>query len=57
MHEIVDQVKHIDRSGSVVIEFFLCEKDYNTEYIQPVMKPELFAVTCWYLWWQRRKIV
>jgi hypothetical protein len=37
MHEIVYQVKHIDRSGSFVIEFFICEKDYNTEYIQPVM--------------------
>lgn len=47
----------VDRAGSAVIEFFLCDKSFQRPFMEPVQIPELLATACWFIWWQRRQLV
>jgi hypothetical protein len=44
-----------DRSGSAVLEYILCLPDNTPSGFEVVQLKELVAVTCWYLWWLRRR--
>jgi ribonuclease HI len=44
-----------DRSGSAVLEHILCLPDNTPSGFAVVQFKELVAVTCWYLWWLRRR--
>jgi hypothetical protein len=44
-----------DRSGSAVLEYILCLPDNTPSGFEVVQLKELVAVTCWFLWWLRRR--
>jgi hypothetical protein len=44
-----------DRAGSAVLEYILCLPDNIPSGFEVVKLKELVAVTCWYLWWLRRR--
>jgi hypothetical protein len=44
-----------DRSGSVVLEHIFRLPDYLPSGFSVVELKELVVVTCWYLWWIRRR--
>jgi hypothetical protein len=52
--ELIMQTVHIGRSGSVVLEELLRRHDNTIEGISIGLK-EIISVTCWYLWWIRRR--
>jgi hypothetical protein len=47
----------VDRSGSVVLEYIICCQDRKSPVSEHVSLQELIAVSCWYIWWQRRELV
>lgn len=58
MQEVIDKAIQIDRAGSKIIEFLLCdENSLQYSYMEPVNQPEIVSVACWYLWWQQCQIM
>jgi hypothetical protein len=53
----IEHAMKVDRSGLVVLEFILCSQDKRSSISEHVSMQELIAVSCWYIWWQRRQMV
>jgi hypothetical protein len=54
---LISEACEIDRAGHAVLESLLCsERVFNSILGQSIIA-ENFAVTCWYLWWERRQAV
>lgn len=47
----------MDRAGSAVLEDLLAGDQAAKVYMTPVNFGELFAVACWYIWWERRQLL
>jgi hypothetical protein len=45
------------RSGSTILEDLLCRENLKSPILGNLKLKETITFTCWYLWWQRRKIV
>ena len=56
LQNIIDNVHLIGKSGADIIECLLCDLVDKIQYMDVVQVPEIFAVTCWYVWWQHRLI-
>jgi ribonuclease HI len=52
---LVDEVLQIDRSGSVILELLFRGQDLMMPGFSSLGLKEVVAVTCWYLWWIRRR--
>ena len=55
--EAIDGVLPLDRSGSVVLEEILRNKDPTIASLGTTGFKEVIAVGSWYIWWQRREAV
>jgi hypothetical protein len=53
----IEESRTIDRAGSGVSEYILRQDDKKVPLIPELNMKELVAVACWYIWWERRKIV
>jgi hypothetical protein len=53
----IEESRTIDRAGSGVFEYILRQDDKKVPLIPELNMKELVAVACWYIWWERRKIV
>lgn len=53
----IEKAVLVDRSGTSIMDFLLCDQSSQNPYMEPVQFSEVVATTCWYLWWQRRCIV
>jgi ribonuclease HI len=50
----VDDAILADRAGSAILEHILCKEEQNFQNFDLGLK-EVMMVTCWYLWWLRRR--
>jgi ribonuclease HI len=57
LSEVIDSALSVDRSGSRVLEYLLCEPDKKSPVLGMLGLKESIAVACWYIWWQRRELV
>jgi ribonuclease HI len=55
LDSIINEVVGEDRSGSVVLEILLRQPASSMPNMPQIRVQELIGVTCWYLWWLRRK--
>jgi hypothetical protein len=55
LSSIIANALAADRAGSAVLEYILCLPDNIPSGFEVVQLKELVAVTCWYLWWLRRR--
>jgi hypothetical protein len=55
LHEIIEDSIQVDRSGSAVLEHLLQREDRSIPGYDYINLHELVFVTCWYLWWIRRR--
>jgi hypothetical protein len=46
-----------EMSGSTIMEDLLCRSNQRMPILGKLKRTEIIAVSCWYLWWQRREIV
>jgi hypothetical protein len=47
----------MDHVGHAVLEYLLCTEQSKTSTLGQLVTAETYATTCWFLWWDRRKIV
>jgi ribonuclease HI len=52
---VVDEVLQLDNSGSVILELLFRGQDLMMPGFAALGLKEVVAVTCWYLWWIRRR--
>ena len=57
IERIVPDASLVDRSGSAVLEFLLCDQSMQQNYEDSIELPKLIATTIWFVWWQRRQQV
>jgi len=57
MEDIIDRACEVDHAGEAILEYLLLlpEKDLRIMGYQNVR--EMMAISAWYLWWERRKLV
>jgi hypothetical protein len=55
LKEIIDEALQVDREGSAVIEHLLRRSENLVPGYDHICLKELISVTCWYLWWIRRR--
>ena len=53
---IIEKLLLVDRSGSVLIQDIIRQEGAST-YLKHVGLPELLLTACWFIWWQRRRMV
>jgi ribonuclease HI len=53
--DIITDAVQTDRSGSVVLEVLLRRHDNSLQGFENMGLKETIMVTCWYLWWIRRR--
>lgn len=53
---MIERASSIDHAGQAVLEHLLCVENQTTTILGQTHAPELVAITCWYLWWERRQI-
>jgi hypothetical protein len=53
--EIINDATQADWAGSVVLEMLLRRQDNTLQGFENVGLKETIVVTCWYLWWIRRR--
>lgn len=56
LHEIMASMHTNEKLGVEILEMVLCDPTNQKNYMSVVDVPEMLAVTCWYIWWQRRSI-
>jgi hypothetical protein len=55
MLHLVEETAHENRSGSVILETLLRSQNCTMRGLDNVGLKETVAITCWYLWWLRRR--
>jgi hypothetical protein len=53
--DVIDEAMQLDRSGSVILEILFRGQDLMMPGFASLGLKEVVAVTCWYLWWIRRR--
>ncbi|KAI4965825.1 hypothetical protein ZWY2020_048079 [Hordeum vulgare] len=54
---IIDKACKVDRAGEEVLEYLLLLPDQKLCILGHHNVREMIAITAWYLWWERRKVV
>lgn len=57
VEKLISDATLVDRSGAEVIDFLVCDKSTQRQFLEPIDLPELVATAGWYIWWQRRQRV
>jgi hypothetical protein len=57
LRDYIDKCAIGERSGSSILEDIMCKPKGKAQVLGMLSTKESIAVTCWYLWWQRREIV
>ena len=57
IERVIHDALLVDRSGSGVLEFLLCDQSTQHNYDDSIELPELIATVSWFVWWQRRQQV
>jgi hypothetical protein len=52
---MIEAAGSVDRAGQAILEYIMCTEQRCTPTMGPTSIPELVAVTCWYIWWERRQ--
>jgi hypothetical protein len=52
---MIEAAGSVDRAGQAILEYIMCTKQRCTRTMGLTSIPELVAVTCWYIWWERRQ--
>ena len=55
MLDLIEEATHMDRSGFVVLEDLFRRQNILLSGFEYVKWNETIAVTCWYMWWMRRR--
>jgi hypothetical protein len=53
--DIIIEAEQVDRAGSTVLEELLRRQDNTMVGFSNIGLKELILVSCWYLWWIRRR--
>jgi hypothetical protein len=56
LHDVIKNAIIVDRSGSVVLEYTLCNQNWQSPVLGTLGLQESVVVACWYIWWQRREL-
>jgi hypothetical protein len=54
--DIIIEAEQVDRAGSTVLEELLRRQDNTVVGFSNIGLKELISVSCWYLWWIRRRM-
>ncbi|KAI4991971.1 hypothetical protein ZWY2020_040357 [Hordeum vulgare] len=57
MDDIIKKACEIDRAGEAVLEYLLLLPDQALRILGRHNVREMIAISAWYLWWERRKLV
>ena len=57
MDEIIDKACEVDRAGEAVLEYLLLLPDQDLSIMGYQNVREMIAISAWYLWWERWKLV
>ena len=57
LDRIISQACEIDRAGQAILESIICDGVPGSPVLGQSALAETFAITCWYLWWERRQAV
>lgn len=57
MEKLICDAALVDRSGAAVLDFLLCDKSTQHQFMEQIDLAELVATAGWYIWWQRRQHV
>ena len=57
MDDIIDKACKVDLAGEAVLEYLLLLLDQDFRIMGYHNVREMIAVSAWYLWWERRKLV
>jgi hypothetical protein len=55
LDQLIQSACTIDRVGQAVLDYILCTKQRFTPLLGCANIPELVAIACWYLWWERQQ--
>ena len=55
--EIIDRACEVDRAGEAILEYLLVLPDQDLRIMGYQNVREMIAISAWYLWWERRKLV
>jgi hypothetical protein len=53
--ELINKAWRVDHASQAVLEYLICEDQQYPMLLGQSKIPKLVAVTCWYLWWERRQ--
>uniref|UniRef100_A0A8R7PLG1 Reverse transcriptase zinc-binding domain-containing protein n=1 Tax=Triticum urartu TaxID=4572 RepID=A0A8R7PLG1_TRIUA len=56
LHDVIKNALIVDRSGSVVFEYILCNQNRQSPILGTLGLQESIVAACWYIWWQRREL-
>ena len=54
---IIERACEIDRAGEAILEYLLLLPDQHLRIMGYENVREMVAISAWYLWWERRKLV
>ena len=57
MDDIIDKACEIDHSGEAVLKYLLLLPGQGLRIMDYHNVREMIAVSAWYLWWERRKLM
>ena len=57
IERVIHDASLVDRSGSGVLEFLLCDQSTQHNYDDSIELPELIATASWFVWWHHRQQV
>uniref|UniRef100_A0A453ESM3 Reverse transcriptase zinc-binding domain-containing protein n=1 Tax=Aegilops tauschii subsp. strangulata TaxID=200361 RepID=A0A453ESM3_AEGTS len=57
LDDIIEKACEIDRAGEAVLEYLLLLPDQHLWILGCHNVREMIAISAWYLWWERRKLV
>ena len=57
LEDIIDKACEVDRAGETVLEYLLLLPDQELGIMGHHNVREMIAVSAWYLWWERQKLV
>ena len=57
LQEVIERGCAVDRAGEAVLEYLLSVPANETMVLGQGKGPLIIAIACWFLWWERRKLV
>lgn len=56
LHDTISRARVPRKSGAEILEFLLCDLANQKSFMDVVEQLEMIAISCWFIWWQRRLI-